>query len=57
MVIDRGSVVIGGGEARSCCLFNKLLFVYNFYCFSLKLKYSLFNFSLIFSTCVSLTAL
>ena len=49
--------LIGGGEARSYCLFNKLLFVYNFYCFSLKLKYSVFNFSLIFSTCVSLTAL
>ena len=49
--------MIGGGEARSCCLFNKLLFVYSCYCSSLKLKYSIFNFNLIFSTCVSLTVL
>ena len=36
--------MIGGEEARSCCLFNKLLFFYNFYCFSLKLKYFVFIF-------------
>ena len=50
-VVDRGSVVIGGGEARSCYLFTI------FYCFLLKLKYFVFIFSLILSTCVYFIAL
>ena len=47
MVFDRGSVVIGGGEAKTAV----------FYYFSLKLKYFVFNFNLIFNTCVYLIAL
>ena len=39
-VVDRGSVVIGGGEASNYGL------VYCFYYFRLKLQYSAFNFSL-----------
>ena len=50
MVIDRGSVVIGGGEARTAiCLY--------FYCFPFKLKNIGFIFSLIFSTFIYFIAL
>ena len=40
------SVVIGEGEASSCCL------LYSFYFFFFMLKYSILNFSLIFSICL-----
>ena len=49
-VVNRGSVVIGGGEASSCCL------VYSFYCFSLCLS-TLFLISVLYSVFVFISML
>ena len=49
-VVDKGSVVIGGGEASNCCL------VYSVYCFSLCLS-TLFFISILYSVFVFISML